>query len=410
MHYSGKLGEGFPTILSSEILRSLNYYPFRIGPQDSALLRQAGAGSLEGYLYGGFTVAVGIRALFQLVGGGRVQFRNILDFGCGSGRVIRWLADPDQKPHLYGIDINNSAIAWCASNIPYAEFAVGAASPPLPYANQQFDVIIGVSVFSHLDQQLERAWLTELHRIARPGALLLLSVHGENKAQRDLKGDELEQFMRRGHLYKRAIANGAVEGLPDGSVKGLPDFYQVSYHSRAYVTHEWGEYFGVLGFLEHGPLYYQDMVLLQKQSMEQKQNGHTQPWLLKLPIAVIETLAAGAKVNNDALDIGGWAFSPDGRAVEVAIWFDDQEVARCIANRPRPDVAQAFPTNRSAAVSGFATAISLRNLKKGPHIAWLSLAGDVFPVCATFFSRDSYVVRVARRFGKKMVSRLLGTS
>src|SRR5207247_8946641 len=121
---------------------------------------------------------------------------------------------------------------------------------------------------THLDEQLQSAWLAELYRISRPGAILLLTVHGEDKARRDLEGVEWERFVNHGHLYKRAIAKGSVEGLPDGSVKGLPDFYQVSYHSRAYVERVWAEYFQVVGFVEHGPLYYQDVVVLQQR--EQK--------------------------------------------------------------------------------------------------------------------------------------------
>jgi SAM-dependent methyltransferase len=101
----------------------------------------------------------------------------ILDFGCGSGRVIRHWRDscvpvhgPDYNtPHRFvhppGCHLQNSALTgW---------------SRPLLYADGQFGLIYALSVFTHLTAAQGDAWLAELRRVLRPGGWLLFSTHGE---------------------------------------------------------------------------------------------------------------------------------------------------------------------------------------------------------------------------------------
>ena len=64
----------------------------------------------------------------------------------------------------------------------------------------------------------------------------MLTVHGEDKAQKDLSADEFKRFMTTGFLYRRATE------LP--SVEGLPDFYQVAFHSDEYIGETWGNALG----------------------------------------------------------------------------------------------------------------------------------------------------------------------
>ena len=51
--------------------------------------------------------------------------------------------------------------------------------PPTPYAKGRFDAIYAFSVFSHLREDVHRLWLEELHRIAKPGAAIVLTVQGQ---------------------------------------------------------------------------------------------------------------------------------------------------------------------------------------------------------------------------------------
>jgi SAM-dependent methyltransferase len=56
-------------------------------------------------------------------------------------------------------------------------------------------LIYALSVFSHLDEPLQRAWLAEFRRLLRPGGLLVLSVLGERLRHR-LSAEEQSRFDR----------------------------------------------------------------------------------------------------------------------------------------------------------------------------------------------------------------------
>jgi SAM-dependent methyltransferase len=107
--------------------------------------------------------------------------KNILDFGCSSGRVLRHFYDDARgKYQLFGVDIQARPIQWMRENFP-KEFCVytGCTQPHLPFPDNSFDVIYGFSVFTHIKFQWD-AWLLELRRIMKPGALMIQTIHTEN--------------------------------------------------------------------------------------------------------------------------------------------------------------------------------------------------------------------------------------
>jgi SAM-dependent methyltransferase len=108
------------------------------------------------------------------------SFSSILDFGCGCGRVTRTLhyrITAEQR--LFGIDIDPEAIAWCQANDGHiATFDCNPHAPPTRFDDGAFDLVYSGSVFTHLPEDLQWAWLKELHRITRPGAYLALTFHG----------------------------------------------------------------------------------------------------------------------------------------------------------------------------------------------------------------------------------------
>jgi SAM-dependent methyltransferase len=125
--------------------------------------------------------------------------RSVLDFGCGCGRVLRhW-----KKLHTTraaGCDIDPRMVAWCAGNLPYANVAVTGLEPPLPYEDESFDLVYAFSVFTHLSEDLQHAWMRESARVLRRGGYFLLSTLGDRYASLDrLNEEELRRF-REGEL------------------------------------------------------------------------------------------------------------------------------------------------------------------------------------------------------------------
>ncbi|HET7443386.1 MAG TPA: class I SAM-dependent methyltransferase [Solirubrobacterales bacterium] len=107
------------------------------------------------------------------------ELRSVLDFGCGCGRVARHWARLE-GPEIYGCDYNPELTGWCERNLPFLRVARNRLEPPTPYVTGSFDLVYALSVFSHLDDPLQRRWLEEYRRLLRPGGLLVLSLLGDS--------------------------------------------------------------------------------------------------------------------------------------------------------------------------------------------------------------------------------------
>jgi SAM-dependent methyltransferase len=116
----------------------------------------------------------------------------VLDFGCGCGRVLRcW--NSVQGPRPNGCDYNPRLVDWCRSNLPFADARVNQLAPPLAYRDGEFDLVYAFSVFTHLTEDLQLAWMSELARITKPGGFVLFSTHGGSYSER-LDTSELRRF------------------------------------------------------------------------------------------------------------------------------------------------------------------------------------------------------------------------
>jgi SAM-dependent methyltransferase len=151
------------------------------------------------YLDGGKSAS---QAIVDLLGRHNMTVKDaspVLEFGCGVGRIIRHFESHGAR--LYGTDYNPDLIAWCRDNLDFAEFNRNELAGSLPYADNTFGLIYTWSVFTHLDEPLQRQWIRELTRILRPGGFLYLTTHGEFYTPQ-MQPDERNQFDR-GELVVR---------------------------------------------------------------------------------------------------------------------------------------------------------------------------------------------------------------
>jgi SAM-dependent methyltransferase len=372
------------TVFADEVVDLLRSQVEYLTPSRQDLLNHivGAGGTTEGYLRGGFTTALGLRSVLQSLERPIGSHRRILDFGCGSGRVIRWFRDLAGRSELFGDDIHGDAIKWCRENIDFASFAHHGPMPPLPFPDGHFDLIYGISVFTHLDEKMQRAWLEELRRLLRPEGLLLLSIHGEDKARNDLGILDYAVYRLRGSLYKQAGAYDAP------TVEGLPDFYQVAFHTDGYIRRVWGRWFHVRAIHGHGPFYRQKLVVLEGGHGRVGVRPRSRPRIVDDPIVNLDTPEAASHQRDHVVRVSGWAFHPDGRPAPLDIWVDSRRVGTCRAEQERPDVAATFPAYKSALRSGFSTSIDMPELESGPHAVWVSTIDTAYPLHGSYFFKS----------------------
>ena len=111
-----------------------------------------------------------------------IELKNIkiLDWGCGPGRIIRHLPEIIKKGRFYGTDYNKNSIKWCSENLPNISFNTNTLEAKLPYEDHSFDVIYGISIFTHLSEQMHFDWYKELYRVLKTNGILFLTTQGEN--------------------------------------------------------------------------------------------------------------------------------------------------------------------------------------------------------------------------------------
>jgi SAM-dependent methyltransferase len=104
--------------------------------------------------------------------------KRVLDFACGPGRTMSEFAEEARQAEFVGCDIHPPSIDWARSSLPQFEFILNREEPPLELGSGSFDLVYGVSVFTHLTEHWA-GWLAETHRLLRPGGLAIFSFLGE---------------------------------------------------------------------------------------------------------------------------------------------------------------------------------------------------------------------------------------
>jgi SAM-dependent methyltransferase len=104
--------------------------------------------------------------------------KRVLDFGCGPGRTLSEFSAEAEQADFVGCDIHAESLDWARANLPRFTFVQNREQPPVDLPAGSFDLIYGVSVFTHLTDHWA-GWLAEVHRLLRPRGLGIFSFLGE---------------------------------------------------------------------------------------------------------------------------------------------------------------------------------------------------------------------------------------
>jgi len=215
------------------------------------------------------------------------EYDSLLDFGCGCGRLARMFKGHPRG--ILGCDIDQRHVQWMQANLDFVKASLSRVRPPLPYADAQFDGIIGISVFTHLNEASQDEFLEELRRVSKPDAVLFLTVHGQRalerslseqkirdmiavpeqpfcRAQRDFAAGRHAFILQHGHLTQtgtrpihrwRRLLLGRRVLVPESFE------YGITFLPEDYLRRHWSRWFEIADY-RHGAITdFQDIVVLR---------------------------------------------------------------------------------------------------------------------------------------------------
>lgn len=243
----------FPPWAGRSWVRILNFLSGGLPlPPGELVFLVAGAKDLRWFIRSG---KLGQQALLDILAkNGRplATMENILDFGCGVGRVIRHF-HRFRGPRFHGVDYNPLLINWCRRRLSHAEFSTNEAQQKLLCADNTFDLVYALSIFTHLPEDRQFFWVAELSRILKPGGFLFITVHGEYH----LKGfpDEAREKFSQGEM---SVFGADVAGTNMCN----------TFHPYQYMKIKFAPHMELMDFIKEGALGNprQDVYLFRKKA------------------------------------------------------------------------------------------------------------------------------------------------
>ena len=184
--------------------------------------------------------------------------KRVLDFGCGPGRLLRQFLREAEGGRWVGADVHEPSLAWGRTALsPPFEFQLSPSAPPLPFDRESFDLVLSVSVISHLVDDWA-AWMLDLRRVLAPGGLLLTTIISAGYSQ-TLAGEPWDETK----VGMNVLGYGAPRSAGGPMVM----------HSGWWVRAHWGRAFEILALEEAGlmsgdPEGTQGAVLMRRREVE----------------------------------------------------------------------------------------------------------------------------------------------
>jgi len=117
-----------------------------------------------------------------------------LDVGCGIGDMVRL------RPNTVGVDVNPKSVEFCANK---GLEVVQMQPDVLPFESESFDSVNLDNVLEHLVDPTKL--ISEIHRVLRPGGVLLVGVPGKKGFKHD---PDHKKFYTEGSLVNTINSSG----------------------------------------------------------------------------------------------------------------------------------------------------------------------------------------------------------
>ncbi len=195
------------------------------------------------------------------------SYSPILDFGCGCGRLARMFKGHPGEVH--GCDIDARHVSWVRDNLDFVRTLQTQPNEPVAYPDAKFELLLAVSVFTHLSEATQDLLLSEMARIVRPGGTLLLTTHGERAMQRVIDEDRIYRMLDvDAGLFaeaQRTFDAGRLAFIPQrGHLTSARFQYGITFTPDCYVHEHWGRWFKVEKIASGAIHSFQDVVVLTR--------------------------------------------------------------------------------------------------------------------------------------------------
>jgi SAM-dependent methyltransferase len=224
----------------------------------------------------GFSAYRLFKSLYETYVGPLAQCDYVLDFGCGWGRIIRFFLKDLEPARLWGADPVEEMIEFCKATNYWCKFYVIQRSPPSQFRASTFDFIYSFSVFSHLSEPMQLSWLAELHRVLKPGGILIATTRDRDFIPwcADLRRRADLDAMHPGPRSSAAAFPDTERALAEYDAgkycfsqlvqEGDWSYWGEAAISKGYVLREWTKWFTPLEYIDDRSRCIQNVIVVRK--------------------------------------------------------------------------------------------------------------------------------------------------
>lgn len=146
------------------------------------------------------------------------NLKKVLDVGCGSGRVVKYLNDNGFD--AFGCDPQEEAVNL-AKKLNKKNVITQTSAAQLPFKNQSFDLITAISVIEHLSLNDIKYFFTEAQRILRPEGFIFMITPNFSSPMRFFLGKKWFGYADPTHInfFTPASLTAALQKYGFGNIK-----------------------------------------------------------------------------------------------------------------------------------------------------------------------------------------------
>lgn len=216
-------------------------YP-KISLPPNSILFETGNLNYDSYFQSGREAAAEIHSFCTLFHPSPVE--SILDWGCGTGRVTRHLPTYFPKASITGIDANPACIEWLQNYIPTINWKSGSYQVENILLLGTYDVIIALSVLTHLPAADQSLWMKQLHSQLESNGLMWMSTHGPHYYHQ-LTGEQYQQLSEKGIITLGSQPKGSRGMRTYHTYEGIRQLIQKDWELILY--YDGAKFPGILG-------------------------------------------------------------------------------------------------------------------------------------------------------------------